>query len=65
MLKGKGEKRKIQGYTHQHHFYKTTQDGCHLLKKATDTKWQWHFSSKTLDENCSLIKSTFPSMNRE
>lgn len=28
-------------------------------------KWQWPFSTKTLGENCSLIKSTFPSMNWE
>ena len=27
-------------------------------KKAIDTKWQWYFSSKSLNENCSLIKST-------
>lgn len=34
-------------------------------QKAIDTKWKWPFSSETLGENFSLIKSTFPSMTKE
>lgn len=35
-------------------------------KKATDTKWQWHCSSKTSGENYSLIKSIyFPKYEQE
>lgn len=34
-------------------------------KKAINTKWQQHFFSKTIGEKCSLIKSTFLSMNME
>lgn len=34
-------------------------------KKSYWYKRQWQFSSKPLDENCSLIKSTFPRVTRE